>query len=198
MREHEGNLMTLTSDQIGEVGQLVDRLKKWQEGDVPKAIKNLSRYIQLIRFVEPQANTVLMRLSLETPETVRVVHLELQGLMGKASDVYILKGEHSDEAPGEDSNLMELARDFVLKLESILKDARHDTPMQIEIKHDLNDIEQDIIEALGDRTLTGQKLAEEAGQLLSIQHLSVMLFSILTCSAMSRRRWILQFRSKIS
>jgi len=52
--------MTLTSDQIEEIGRLADRLKKWQEGDMPRAIKDFTRYIQLIRFVEPQVNVVLI------------------------------------------------------------------------------------------------------------------------------------------
>ena len=85
--------MTLTSDQIEEIGRLTDRLKKWQEGDMPRAIKDSARYIQLIRFVEPQANVVLMDLSAGMPETVRVIHVKLQELLRKASQVDILKQE---------------------------------------------------------------------------------------------------------
>ena len=77
--------MTLTSDQIGGIELLVDRLKKWQMGDMPRTIKNHSRYIQLIRLVEPQTNIVLMDLSGVVPEAVRVIHVKLQELLRKAS-----------------------------------------------------------------------------------------------------------------
>jgi hypothetical protein len=155
--------MTLTSDQIGEIERLVDRLKKWQNGDVPHAIKDYSRYIQLIRFVEPQANIVLMDLSAGMPETVRVVHVKLQELLRKASQVDSLKQEDTDEVRLEDSNLLRLARDFVLMLEPIVKNVGHHTLTLNDAEQNLNDIEQDIIEALGDRTLTGEKLAKDAG-----------------------------------
>lgn len=89
--------MTLTSDHIGEIERLIDRLKKWQEGEMPHAIKDYSRYIQLIRFVEPQANVVLMDLSAGMPETVRVVHVKLQELLRKASEVDSLKQEDAYE-----------------------------------------------------------------------------------------------------
>ena len=90
--------MTLTSDQIEEIERLVDRLKKWQDGDMPRTIKDYSRYSQLIRFVEPQANIVLMGLSAGMPETVRLVHVKLQELLRKASQVDSLKQEDTDEA----------------------------------------------------------------------------------------------------
>jgi hypothetical protein len=152
----EGNLMTLTSDQIGEIQRLLDRLKKWQNGDMPYAIKDYSRYIQLIRFVEPQANIVLMNLSAGMPETVRVVHVKLQELLRKASQVDSLKQEDADEAHLEDSNLLRLARDFALTLEPIVKKVGHHTLT-------LNDAEHNIIEALGNETLIGERLAKEAG-----------------------------------
>jgi hypothetical protein len=148
--------MTLTSDQIGGIELLVDRLKKWQTGDMPRAIKDYSRYIQLIRLVEPQTNIVLMDLSGVMPEAVRVIHVKLQELLRKASQVDILKQEDTDEARLEDSNLMRFAGDFVLMLMCIAKGADRDTLT-------LNDIEQDIIEALGDKTLTGEKIAKDTG-----------------------------------
>jgi len=152
----EGNLMTLTSDQIEGIERLVDRLRKWQKGDMPRAIKDYNRYVQLLRFVEPQANTVLMDLSAGMPETVRLVHIKLQEFLRKASQVDSLRQEDKDEARLEDSNLLELARDFVLMLERLAHNAGDDTLT-------LNDVEQDIIQALGDRTLTGEKLAKDAG-----------------------------------
>ena len=155
--------MTLTSDQIGEIGRLIDRLKKWQTGDMPRAIKAYNRYIQLIRFVEPQANVVLMDLSAGMPETVRLVHGKLQGLLRKASQVDSLIQEDTDEARLEDSNLLRLARDFVLMLESIAKNVGHQTLTLNDAEESLSDIERDIIEALGDKTLTGEKLARDAG-----------------------------------
>jgi len=54
-------------------------------GDMPRTIKNHSRYIQLIRLVEPQTNIVLMDLSGVVPEAVRVIHVKLQELLRKAS-----------------------------------------------------------------------------------------------------------------
>ncbi|MBL7186867.1 MAG: hypothetical protein ISS70_11140 [Phycisphaerae bacterium] len=155
--------MILTSEQIGEVEQLADRLKKWQKGDMPHAIKAYSRYIQLIRFVEPQANIVLMDLSPGMPETVRVVHVKLQELLRKASQVDILKQKNTDDARLEDSNLLRLAGDFVLMLEPIVKNVGHHTLTLNDAEESLSDIEQDIIEALGDETLTGEKLAKDAG-----------------------------------
>ena len=156
--------MTLTSDQIGEIERLVDRLKKWQKGDMPHAMKDFTRYIQLIRFVEPQANVVLMDLSAGMPETVRVVHVKLQELLRKASQVDILEQEDADGARLEDSNLLKLARDLVLMLQRIAKDTGHDTLTLNDAVHGLDEIEQDIIEALGDETLTGEKLARETGR----------------------------------
>ena len=155
--------MTLTSDQIGGIELLVDRLKKWQTGDMPRTIKNYSRYIQLIRLVEPQANVVLMDLSAGMPETVRVIHVKLQELLRKASQVDILKQEDAYEARIEDVNLLRLARDLVLMLKRIAKNTGHDTLTLSEAVHGLNELEQDIIEALGDKMLTGEKLAKEAG-----------------------------------
>ena len=73
--------MILTSDQIGKIEQLVDRLKKWLKGEVPHAIKDYGRYVQLIRFVEPKANIALMALSTEMPDIVRVVHVRFQELL---------------------------------------------------------------------------------------------------------------------
>ena len=156
--------MKLSSDQIGEVEQLADRLKKWQKGDMPRAITNFSRYIQLTRFVEPQANVVLMDLSADMPEIVRVIHVKLKELLRKASQIDILRQEDADEARREYSNLLRLARDFVLMLEPIVKNAGNDTLTLNDAVHGLNDIEQDIIEALGDETLTGEKLAKEVGR----------------------------------
>ncbi len=160
----EGNLMTLTSDQIGGIELLVDRLKKWQTGDMPRAIKDYSRYIQLIRLVEPQTNIVLMDLSGVMPEAVRVIHVKLQELLRKASQVDILKQEDAYEARIEDVNLLRLARDLVLILQRIAKDTGNDTLTLNDAVHGLNEVEQDMIEALGDETLTGEKLAKEAGR----------------------------------
>ena len=168
--------MTITSDKIGEIELLIDRLKKWQNGDMPHAIKDYSRYSQLIRFVEPQANIVLMGLSAGMPETVRLVHVKLQELLRKASEVDSLKQEDTDAARLEDSNLLGLARDFVQMLEPIVKKAAHEKPMPDDAEQNvedteqnvedteqiLDDIEQDIITALRDRTLTGAKLAKKA------------------------------------
>jgi len=162
--------MTLTSDQIGEIERLIDRLNKWQDGEMPHAIKDYSRYSQLIRFVEPQANIVLMGLSAVTPETVRPVHVKLQELLRKASEVDSLKQDDIDLANLEDSNLLQLAREFVQMLEPIAKKAEHQTPIPDDAEQNiedseqnLDDIEQDIITALGDRTLTGAKLARDVG-----------------------------------
>ncbi|UCE49271.1 MAG: hypothetical protein JSW47_03840 [Phycisphaerales bacterium] len=155
--------MTLTSDQIGNMERLIDRLKKWQRGEVPHTIKDYSRYTQLIRFVEPQANTVLMELSAGMPETGRAVHVKLQELLRKAHQVDGLRQENADEARLEDSNLLSLARDFVLMLERIAKEAEQDMLTLNSAKQDLDDIDQDIIEALADRTMTGEKLAKKAG-----------------------------------
>jgi len=162
--------MTLTSDKIGEIELLIDRLQKWQNSDMPHAIRDYSRYSQLIRFVEPQANIVLMGLSAVMPETVRLVHVKLQELLRKASEVDSLKQNDIDLARLEDSNLLKLARDFVLMLEPIAKKAEHQTPIPDDAEQDLddteqnlNDIEQDIIEVLRDKTLTGAKLAKDAG-----------------------------------
>jgi len=176
--------MTLTSDKIGEIELLIDRLKKWQNGDMPHAIRDYSRYSQLIRFVEPQANIVLMSLSAGMPEKVRLVHVKLQELLRKASQVDSLKQEDINGARLEDSNLLKLAGDFVLMLEPIAKKAGREAPIpeNTEQKPEdaeqkledteqnpedagqkLDDIEQDIITALGDRTLTGAQLAKDAG-----------------------------------
>jgi len=155
--------MTLTLDKTGEIELLIDRLKKWQSGDVPHAIKDYSRYSQLIRFVEPQANVVLMGLSAGMPEKARQVHVKLQELLRKASQVDSLKQNDIDLARLEDSNLLKLAQDFVLMLEPIAKKAGHETPIPDDAEQNLDDIEQDIIEALQDRTLTGAKLAKDAG-----------------------------------
>jgi hypothetical protein len=155
--------MTLTSDQIGEIERLIDRLKKWQNDDMPRTIKDYSRYSQLIRFVEPQANIVLMGLSAVMPETVRLVHVKLQELLRKASQVDSLKQEDTEGARLEDSNLQRLARDFVLMLEPIVKNAGHEKPTPDDSEQNLNDIERDIITALKDKTLTGEKLARDAG-----------------------------------
>ena len=155
--------MTLTSGHIEVIERLIDRLKKWQKSDMPPAIKGYGRYIQLIRFVEPQANIVLMDLSSEIPETVRVVHVKLHELLRKASEVDSLKQDDAYEARIEDVNLLRLARDFVLMLERIAKNTGNDALTLNDAVHDLNDIEQDIIEALGDETLTGEGLAKEAG-----------------------------------
>jgi hypothetical protein len=158
----EEDLMTLTSDQIGEIERLVDRLKKWQNGDMPHVTKDYSRYIQLIRFVEPQANIVLMGLSPGMSKIVRVVHIKLQELLRKASQVDNLKQENADKARVEDSNLLDLAQDFVLMLERIAENKGQDTLTLNEEEHDINDTEQNIIEALGNETLTGEKLAKKA------------------------------------
>ena len=128
--------MKLSSDQIGEVEQLADRLNEWQKGNMPRAIANFSRYIQLTRFVEPQANVVLMDLSADMPEIVRVIHVKLKELLRKASQVDILRQEDADEARREYSNLLRLAREFVLMLEPIVKNADHDALT-------LNDAEQE-------------------------------------------------------
>ncbi len=168
--------MTITSDKIGEIELLIDRLKKWQDGDMPRAIKDYSRYSQLIRFVEPQANVVLMSLSAGMPEKVRIVHVKLQELLRKASEVDSLKQNDIDLAHLEDSNLLQLARDFVQMLEPIAKKAGRemlipqdseqnpdDTDQNVEdMEQILDDIEQDIIAALADKTLTGAKLAKKA------------------------------------
>ena len=155
--------MTLTSDQIAEIDRLIDRLKKWQRGEMPRAIKNFSRYIQLLRFVEPQANVVLMDLSAGMPGTVRVIHVKLQELLLKASQVDILKQEDTDAARREDSSLLKLARDLVLMLQRIAKDTDQGTLTLNNAEDSINDTEQGIIEALGSETLTGEKLAKEAG-----------------------------------
>jgi len=156
--------MTLTSDQIGEIELLADRLKKWQNGDMPRTIRDYNRYSQLIRFVEPQANIVLMGLSGVMPETVRMIHVKLQELLRKASQVDSLKQEDTEGARLEDSNLQILAQDFVKMLEPMVKNTGHETPVQNDAEQNLNDIEQDIITALRDRTLTGEKLARQAGR----------------------------------
>ncbi len=140
--------MTLTSDQIGGIELLVDRLKKWQTGDMPRAIKDYSRYIQLIRLVEPQTNIVLMDLSGVMPEAVRVIHVKLQELLRKASQVDILKQEDAYEARIEDVNLLRLARDFVLMLEPIVKNADRDALTLNDAEQDLTVIEQDIIKEM--------------------------------------------------
>ncbi len=145
--------MTLTLNQIGEIERLVDRLKKWQKDDMPRAIKGFTRYVQLIRFVEPQANVVLMDLSAGMPETVRVIHAKLQDLLRKASEVDILKQDDAHEACVEDVNLLGLARDFVLMLERIAKDTGDDTLTLNDAVHDLNEIEQDIIGLAADTLL---------------------------------------------
>jgi hypothetical protein len=134
--------MTLTSDQIAEIERLIDRLKKWQNGDMPRTIKDYSRYSQLIRFVEPQANIVLMSLSAVMPETVRLVHVKLQELLRKASQVDSLKQEDKDGARLEDSSLQRLARDFVLTLEPMVKNAGQEKPVPDEPEQNLTDIEK--------------------------------------------------------
>jgi len=159
----EGNLMTLTSEQIGEIERLVDRLTSWRKGDIPHAIKGYSRYIQLIRFVEPQANNVLMALSPGMPETVRAVHVKLQELLRKASHVDSLKQEDADESRLEDRNLLKLAHDFTLMLEGIAESNERATSTSDRAAHIEDDTEQDILEALRARTLTGEKLAKKAG-----------------------------------
>jgi len=156
--------MTLTSDQIGRIELLVDRLKKWQTGDIPRTIRNYSRYIQLIRLVEPQTNVVLMDLSGVMPEAVRVIHVKLQELLKKASQVDILEQEDACEARIEDVSLLRLAQDLVLMLERIARNTGHDTLTLNEAVHGLNELEQDIIKALKDETLTGEKLARQAGR----------------------------------
>jgi hypothetical protein len=161
--------MTLTSDQIAEIERLIDRLKKWQNGDMPRTIKDYSRYSQLIRFVEPQGNVVLMSLSAAMPETVRLVHVKLQELLRKASQVDSLQQEDKDGARLEDSSLRKLARDFVLTLEPMVKNAGREEPDPDKPEPNLTDIEQDIIAALRDRTLTGAKIAREAGRPYNFQ-----------------------------
>ncbi|MBL7186831.1 MAG: hypothetical protein ISS70_10950 [Phycisphaerae bacterium] len=156
--------MTLTSEHIAEIERLINRLKKWREGDMPRAIKDFTRYIQLIRFVEPQANVVLMDLSAGMPEAVRVIHVKLQELLRKASQVDILKQEDAYAARIEDVNLLRLARDFVLMLERIAKNTGNDTLTLNDAEHGLDDAEQDIIEAIGNEALTGEKLAKKAGR----------------------------------
>ncbi|MHC4354855.1 MAG: hypothetical protein ACYTE3_28150 [Planctomycetota bacterium] len=155
--------MALTSEQIGEIERLVDRLTDWRKGDIPHAIKGYSRYVQLIRFVEPQANNVLMALSAGMPETVRAVHVKLQELLRKASHVDSLKQEDADESRLEDASLLELARDLTLMLERIAESDERVTSTMKPKERVADDTEQDIIEALGDSTLTGQKLAKKAG-----------------------------------
>ncbi len=159
----EGNLMTLNSDQIGKIERLADRLRMWQKGDIPHAIRQYSRYIQLIRFVEPQANIVLMGLSASMPETVRIVHVKLQELLKKASQVDSLKQADADKARREDDVLLKLASDLVLTLEGITGNGKSATPTLDRTEHIADGTEQRIIEILQDRTLTGQKLAKEAG-----------------------------------
>jgi hypothetical protein len=105
-----------------------------------------------------------MDLSGVMPEAVRVIHVKLQELLRKASQVDILKQEDAYEARIEDVNLLRLARDFVLILERIAKDTGNDTLTLNDAVHGLNEVEQDMIEALGDETLTGEKLAKEAGR----------------------------------
>ncbi len=159
----EGNSMVPNSDQIGEIDRLVDRLRKWQEGDIPHAIRHYSRYVQLIRFVEPQANIVLMDLSAGMPEMVRTVHVKLQELLRKASQVDSLRQDDADGARREDANLLELAGDLVLMLERITgSDDRAALPSN-RAENIADDTERHIIEILRDRTLTGSKLAREAG-----------------------------------
>jgi hypothetical protein len=119
--------------------------------------------MQLVRFVEPQANVVLMDLSAAMPDTVRVIHVKLQELLLKASQVDILKQEDTDAARREDSNLLKRARDLVLILQRTAKDPEQGTLTLNDAESSLNDTEQDIIEALGNETLTGEKLAKEAG-----------------------------------
>jgi hypothetical protein len=160
----EGNLMTPDSDQIGKIERLADRLKKWQQGEIPHAIKHYSRYVQLIRFVEPQANIVLMGLSAGMPETVRIVHARLQELLRKASQVDILKQEDADEARREDAVLLELSNDLVLMLEGITANAEPAASTLNRAEHVVDGAEQRIIEILRDKTLTGQKLAKAAGR----------------------------------
>jgi hypothetical protein len=104
-----------------------------------------------------------MDLSGDMPDTVRVVHSKLQKLLEKASQVDLLKQQDTNEARREDSNLLKLARDLVLMLQRIAKDTGQGTLTLSDAEHSLNDTEQGIIEALGNETLTGERLAREAG-----------------------------------
>lgn len=166
----EGNLMTLTPDQIAKINRLVDRLTNWLKGDIPHAIRGYGRYIQLIRFVEPEANIVLMALSAGMPDTVRTIHVKLQELLRKASHVDSLKREDAEESRLEDANLLKLARDLAVMLEDIAESDEPDTSRDephvsasIPTEHISNDTERDIIDALRGGTLTGEKLAKKAG-----------------------------------
>ncbi|MHC4580154.1 MAG: hypothetical protein ACYS14_01775 [Planctomycetota bacterium] len=155
--------MALTSDQIAEIERLTDRLKKWQRGQMPRTIKHFSRYMQLLRFIEPQANVVLMDLSASMPDTVRVIHVRLQELLLMASQVDILRQEKTDAARREDCSLLKRARDLVLLLQRIAKDRGEGKLTLNDAEDSLDDTEQDIIEALGSETLTGEKLASQTG-----------------------------------
>ncbi|MHC4625730.1 MAG: hypothetical protein ACYTDV_02000 [Planctomycetota bacterium] len=155
--------MALTSDQIAEIERLTDRLKKWQRGQMPRTIKHFSRYMQLLRFIEPQANVVLMDLSASMPDTVRVIHVRLQELLLMASQVDILRQEKTDAARREDCSLLKRARDLVLVLQRIAKDRGEGKLTLNDAEDSLDDTEQDIIEALGNETLTGEKLASQTG-----------------------------------
>lgn len=156
--------MTLTSDQIREIERLIARLKEWRKGDIPHAIKNFNRYLQLVRFVEPQANVVLMDLSAEMPETVRVIHVKLRELLKRASEVDVLQQEDANAAQREDSHLLGFALDLVLMLERIGANAGQGPSALNRADHSIDGTGQRIIEVLGDKTLTGQKLAKKAGR----------------------------------
>jgi hypothetical protein len=166
----EGDLTKLTADQIEKIDRLVERLTNWLGGEIPHAIKDYGRYIQLIRFVEPPANTVLMALSAGMPDTVRGIHVKLQSLLKKASQVDSLRREDADESRLEDANLLKLAQDLIAMLERMVTsdgpDTSSDEPgpsASIQSEHIADDTERDIIDALQGETLTGAKLAERAG-----------------------------------
>lgn len=117
----ERNLMALTQNQITEIEQLVDTLEKWRNGEITQASKDCSRYVQLILFVEPQVNTVLMCLNPKMSGTAKAVHLKFGEILNKAAQVDSLGKENSDKACFEDSDLRRLARSLILMLERIVK-----------------------------------------------------------------------------
>jgi hypothetical protein len=116
--------MLLTQNKITEIERLVDTLKKWREGDIPQAFKDCSRYVQLILFVEPQVNVVLIGLSSGMSGTARGIHLKFGEILNKAAQVDSLGKENSDETCFEDSDLRRLARSLILMLERIVKSPR--------------------------------------------------------------------------
>jgi len=158
----EANPMTLTQDQIEGIEGLVDRLKKWQSGEMPGTIGSYSRYTQLLRFVEPQANVVLMGLSTTAPELMRSIQVRLQELLRKASLVDRLKQKDVREFRLEDSSLMRQARDFALTLMRVARGVEGENVT-------LGNVEQGIIKALAEKTLTGGELARATGQPYSFQ-----------------------------